>query len=63
MLQSSHDLQALASEYVDIDESESCSTCFEDVGADFSGDFIPFCVFVDDEDTWVICLKCAQSVL
>lgn len=58
------DLDELSALQVDVDDSESCGICFEDVGVDLAGDLVPFCAIVeDDDDIWVVCTDCASAVI
>lgn len=57
------DLDELASLDVSVDDLETCSSCIEDVGVDFAGEFTPFCAVVDENDIWIVCTECAKVII
>jgi hypothetical protein len=63
VVESIADFDQLASLDVSVDDLESCSSCVEDVGTDFTGELTPFCAVIDDSDTWIVCIDCASNVI
>jgi hypothetical protein len=62
-IENSHDFIQANEVGLDVSDNETCSTCFDPVGEDVTGQFIPFAVLLDDESEWIVCLECADPVL
>jgi hypothetical protein len=65
IVESEEDLAELsAGEDIDILPGEECAHCGEDIDDFESGDFEPFVVVIDSDDSfWPLCVECSLPVI